>query len=284
MIPLRPSTDDERRHFVRYTRTQQWPLLARYPVQDALHTDLLAHMLACPPEAIRSLVGSLRDTMLATATDMMADPSYRAAIGRLPFRDGDRIVAVGDSITADRIGWFELLSASIGLVDFPDVFMHNLGVSGNTTADALERFDLIEAAQPTRVLILLGTNDARSHGRARSYRMVSSSETQRNLAALVDLITQGLNAPVTLITPPAVDQLRISTSFEHAPIHWHDGAIDEIADVVRKVDSDCIDLHAATAAYDRRELLELDGVHPSLPGQRFILARIIEHLVTEAAA
>ena len=39
---------------------------------------------------------------------------------------------------------------------------HNLGLSGNTTADALERFDLLEAFRPTHVLVMLGTNDARA--------------------------------------------------------------------------------------------------------------------------
>ena len=126
-------TDDERRNFVRYTRTRRWPLLERFPVDDRLHTELLAQMLACEPATVRALRQSMADDVRTTATRMMAGLRYRTAVRRLPFGPDDRIVAVGDSVTADRLGWFELLSASVRLAGTAPEAMLNLGLSGDTT-------------------------------------------------------------------------------------------------------------------------------------------------------
>lgn len=268
----------EARTFLRYTRTRSWPMLQRFPVGDDTHAELLAGMLASRPETVRSLIRAMREETVAAATRMMADDGYRAAVAALPFRPDERIVAVGDSITADRLGWFDLLGASMRMTGRPGPALVNLGVSGNTTADVLERFDLLAAARPSRVLLMLGTNDARGHGRAGRYRMATTEETERNMRALLDLITTDLAAPVTVITPPAVDQERVDAFFHGAPVSWRATAVAEVAEVVRKAAPDALDLHEATRAGDVAALLEADGVHPSPAGQRFILTRVVDHL------
>jgi acyl-CoA thioesterase I len=280
----RSYTDAERRQFVRYTHTRRWPMLARFPVGDALHEELLDQMLAAPAEIGRGLVAEMAEQTRATAAEMLTGRAYREALRALPFRPGDRIVAVGDSVTADRRGWFELLSASAALAGEPASEMINLGVSGNTTADVLERFDLLESARPSRVLLMLGTNDARAHGRTVSHRMVTAAETERNIRVLVDLITGELGAEVTVITPPAVDQRRIDTFFAGSPVRWQAADIAEVAQVVRKAVPDALDLHTRTGTGD--DVLEADGVHPTPAGQRLILTHIVDHLVrgtTESA-
>ncbi|WP_433790707.1 SGNH/GDSL hydrolase family protein [Actinoplanes sp. CA-252034] len=275
MNPAQSYTDDERRHFLRYTRTAQWPMLQRFPIDDDGHLGLLAGMLASRPDTIGSMIRAMHEQTRATAARMLADDQHRSAVAALPFRAGDRIVAVGDSITADRLGWFELLAASVG----PDAAtLVNLGVSGDTTADVLERFDTLETAGPSHVLLMIGTNDARFHGRDRPYRMATVAETERNLRALTDLITRQLGATITVITPPAVDQDRIDAYFGDAPVHWTAEAVAEVADVVRKTAPDAIDLHEATRTGQPAGFLESDGVHPTPAGHRFILRRLLHHL------
>jgi len=276
-------SDDQRREFIRYTRTRRWPMLARYPIDDALHLQLLAQMLACAPDHIRDLVADLDATARDTATDMLADPEFAASLAGLPWRDGDRVVAVGDSITADRLGWFEMLAAAMrraGTAPGPSLL--NLGVSGNTTADVLERFDLLEAARPTVVLMMLGTNDARAHGRRHGHRMASPRETERNLRALVDIVVGEFGATVRLITPPAVDQNRSTAFFTDMPLRWHAETVAEVADVVRAIDPDSVDVHEAMLAHGLDGLMEADGVHPSLTGQRFLLGTVATRLAASA--
>jgi len=270
------SVEAERRQFARYTHTRRWPMLQRFPVAGELHDDLLAQMMSCSVPAARAVVDGLAAEVRDTARQMLDDGVFRDRLRALPFRPGDRIVAVGDSITADRLGWFELLAAASALAGAPGGEMVNLGVSGNTTADVLERFDLLEAARPTHVLLMLGTNDVRAHGRAAGHRMVTGSETERNLRALVDLIAGELGAAITAITPPAVDQDRIDAFFASAPVRWHSADVAEVADIVLKVAPGALDLHAATRAGGA--LLESDGVHPTPAGQRLILTHVVDHL------
>jgi len=276
-------TDAERREFIRYTDTRRWPLLGRFPVGEELHCELLAQMLGCSRETVRSIVGDFAGQARHTAEEMLADRRFRDSIGALPFGPRDRVVGVGDSVTADRLGWFELLSAAVTLGGQPAGELVNLGVSGNTTADVLERFDLLEAARPSHVLLMLGTNDARSHGRAVAFRMVSATETERNLRAIIDLVIAGLGAGVTVITPPAVDQRRIDTSFAEAAVGWRADDVAEVAGIARKVAPAGVDLHGLTRDHVGGDFLEADGVHPTPAGQRLILARVVAHLAERPA-
>jgi acyl-CoA thioesterase I len=277
-----PLTDHDRRQFVRYTRTERWPMLERHPVAAAIHHDLLAGMLAVPPEQVAADVEAMRAEAGRAATELLGDPRLRAAVEALPFGAGDRIVAFGDSITADRVGWFEVLTAAVGLTGTAGFTLHNLSLSGSTTADALERFDLLEAARPTRVLVMLGSNDARQHGRTAGHRMATAHATERNLRALTDLVTGDLQAEVTLITPPAVDGRTIADFFAGLPLSWDVTAVAGIAALIRDIDPGCIDLHAAMESRGLRGLLENDGVHPTPAGQRFILATVLHSLTRTA--
>ncbi|MFI5952134.1 SGNH/GDSL hydrolase family protein [Cryptosporangium sp. NPDC051539] len=283
MINTSVYSDEERRHFLRYTRTRQWPMLGRFPVADAAHTGLLAEMLACAPGVVDELISSLEDELRTVASQLLDDEAYRDAIRSLPWRPEERVVAVGDSITADRLGWFELLAATLTRGDRPTPTLVNLSVSGNTTADVIERFDLLEAAAPSRVLLMLGTNDARAHGRAGGHRMATPGETGRNLLALRRLLGDDLGAEVTMITPTAVDQGRVDEFFADAPVHWSASAVAEVAAVVRQADPDAIDLHDATRGAATSNL-EADGVHPTVAGQRFILTRVLERLSVRPGA
>lgn len=280
MSPHRIAESDPRSLFVRYTHTQRWPLLVRHPVSPALHHQLLAQMVGSSSEELDDLIAGLSQEVERQAETLMADDGFRSMILALPFRDGDRVAAVGDSITADRLGWFELLRAAMRIAGRTGVRLENFGISGNTTADVLERFDLIEAFQPTHVLMMLGTNDARSHGRRVECQMASAAEVGRNLEALSEMIVKDLGAALTVVTPSAVDPTRIRTFFRDLPLRWHAEAVAEVADVVRALDSTCVDVHAAMCEVGVGRLVEADGVHPSRQGQELILSSILRQLTT----
>lgn len=277
-----PMTDDERTRFVRFTRPERWPLLDRFPVSGDLHDRILAEILVDSTDEVRRRRDGLRSRAHDGAATLLADPGYRAALRRLPFHGGDRVAALGDSLTADRLGWFELLTHTMRLAGYPGVATHNLGLSGDTTADALERFDLLEAFRPTHVLVMLGTNDARRHGRAVGHRMVTAAETRRNLGVLEDLIRGTLHARAVFVTPPPADQASIDRSFAGDTVRWSAADLDEVAGQVREVSPDHVDLHRVLRRLPDRSWLDDDGVHLSAYGQRVAAAAVAAGLARPA--
>jgi lysophospholipase L1-like esterase len=279
VIAPTPPGEHETAYLLRFTQPERWSPLARHPVAPGLVDELVVRLLDSSPPEVRSTCRRLEEAVATGTEALMRESEYRAAVQRIPFADGETVAAVGDSLTADRVGWFELLGASLRAAGRTAVRTINLAASGDTTADALERLDILAAARPTHVLLMLGTNDARRHGWRRRHRMITARETARNLSALSAVITDELGAALTMITPPPADQRRATAFFAESALGWHAGDIDEIADIVRDGSSDCVDLNAALReSCDPDRMLEADGVHLSPHGQRAATKIIVAHL------
>jgi hypothetical protein len=59
--------------------------------------------------ALHAAVEHLDGQRAAAAHELAADPQVTADLTRVPFRPGQRLVAIGESATADRLSWFEIL-------------------------------------------------------------------------------------------------------------------------------------------------------------------------------
>lgn len=198
---------------------------------------------------------------------------------RLPFAAGDRILALGDSITDDSLSWAYHLQAYLDLRRPSDgIRVVNAGITGNTTQEAVARIDLISAARPTWVIQMLGTNDARRHGSIRA-RMQSIEETRRNLGLLADLIAAETEAVHVCLTPPPVVEADADVwePFQQESITWREADVAEIADAVRAHDGIVVDVHTQLRGAPAGWLLP-DGVHPTLVGQRLILESVLREL------
>jgi acyl-CoA thioesterase-1 len=91
----------------------------------------------------------------------------------------DTIVAFGDSLV-EGVGsssGHDFVSLLSGMIGKPII---NLGVSGNTTADALARIDKVTEKKPGIVLVLLGGNDY--------LKRVPQEETFANLDKIVETL------------------------------------------------------------------------------------------------
>lgn len=206
----------------------------------------------------------------------LVDPEFAT---RLPFAPGDRILALGDSITDDSLSWAHQLQAYLDLHRAADgIRVVNAGITGNTTQEAVARIDLIAAARPTWVIQMLGTNDARRHGSLRA-RMQSIEETRRNLWLLAELIAVETGATHVCLTPPPVVEADADAwePFQQERITWREADVAEIADAVRAHDGTVVDVHARLRSAPEGWLLP-DGVHPTLMGQRLILETVLREL------
>jgi acyl-CoA thioesterase I len=219
---------------------------------------------ALTDDDLARLCGTDAATYRALANDMSAEAG-RAAAG-LPRVPG-RILALGDSLTDDLGSWAEILRhAGAEIV--------NGGLSGDTTAGARVRLARLLSTAPQHAIVLLGTNDARRHGRDGEPMLVSHEETRRNLRAL-DAALRRACARVIWVTPPPV----ADPALGEPDLIWHLRDVAAKAELVRELDPHAVDLWPGwTAAH-----LSPDGLHPSGAGQLLIARSIASRSVVSAA-
>lgn len=265
----------------RYTHFELLPVLARAEITPELLHKLNGAFIGWEPERLAQLRSRHQEQIDASAADLLQDPRIRAAVGRIPFAPGDRIAIVGDSITADSLGWAYLLAAVLAQSGRTDLTVLNLAVSGHTTHDAIAMFDLVAQSRPDWILQMLGTNDARRHGAQAQVRMLSSLETSRNLESLKDLVRLETNARLITLTPAPMNQAMFDSNPAAIPdIMWRDADIDEIAEITRRltIGAAIIDIHRHLQGFNEHELYLPDGVHPTLTGQKAIAIAVIQGL------
>lgn len=168
-------------------------------------------------EAIAGLIGfeedelnKLRDRFASNAkqaaVELLEDPEVAEWIEKLPFEDGDTIVALGDSITDDLQGWFPIFRhvLEIGLEGTEYKFV-NSGISYNTSTDALKRLnrDVLEQ-EPDWVIVALGTFDAQRLDVAPNRVLVSLADYWENLNNIEANVSEVTENPLIWMTPPPV--------------------------------------------------------------------------------
>jgi lysophospholipase L1-like esterase len=207
------------------------------------------------------------------ALRLARSPSVRAALETLAHQ---RVVAYGDSLTADALSWAEILKRTLKLVSATrGVRLDNLGVGGDTTVHLISRLPDVVAAAPDLVVVLVGTNDARRHGAAARSMLVTDRETERNLALLTRLLRDETGAALVLVTPPPVLEERIVRAplFAREHVTWREADVARKAALVGDAHDWVLDSRAVLSAPLERLLLA-DGLHLSLRGQER-LARLI---------
>lgn len=267
------------RHVARFLHPGKTLMLARAALGRGVEERLSAAIGGCDVGTYRRVMAELDEATRASAAAYAATPGVADLLVALPFRPGQRIVALGDAITDDACSWAEQLRALLDAAG-AGVTVLNLGVTGATTHDHLARADLLAAARPDWVLQMLGTNDVRRHGRLGRARMLSLGETVENLVKLEHLVTSEAEAKLVRLTPPPVVQTRAAAwrPFRAQEVAWRQDEVAELAEAVLELDPAAVDVHAAFLRAPHHEDLLPDGVHPSIEGQRLILDELVRAL------
>ncbi len=204
-----------------------------------------------------------------------------------PLAKGDRIVFLGDSITAGgggAKGYITLIHNALA-EKFPDLGIEtvNAGISGHRVPDLQRRLDHdVLAKKPTIVFIYIGINDVWHWHKAADGKMVGGTPTEKYEEGLKDIIgkIKAASARVILCTPSTIGEKAHGTN-------ERDKMLDEYSDISRKVAADTgvqlCDLAKAFIAYDKDHnpqdkangVLTADGVHLNDAGNRFVADQML---------
>jgi lysophospholipase L1-like esterase len=181
---------------------KQFPLL---PGAQTLRGQ--AAFIGIDEKELSELRSGYANTAKKAALDMLKDDVVLEYMDNLPFKPTDTIMVIGDSITDDAQGWFEIFSnvLSIGMDDAEFRFV-NAAVYNSTSLDALRRVDRdLGLNSPHWVIVALGSHDSQKlHGVGEHRTLVSLAEFWENISAIESMVNEVTSNPIIWITPPPV--------------------------------------------------------------------------------
>jgi acyl-CoA thioesterase-1 len=176
-------------------------------------------------------------------------------------------VGVG-ALDPETGGWAPRVRAALP----PDTQYINLGVSGATLRDVVERqLPQAQAAHPDLVILWPGINDLRAFG--------SLGTFQQRLDQIVSTLSTGSTQVIVLNIP----QLQLLPVFAFVPPAVLDGIIRDwngaIAAVVERYDATLVDLYDGSLELAQHpEYVSSDGFHPSDAGYQRIAELILAEI------
>ncbi len=213
-----------------------------------------------------------------------------------PLKKNDRIVFLGDSITAagPRPGGYITLSAEAVAKAYPDLNIELIGagIGGHKVPDCQKRLDKdVLQKKPTIVFIYIGINDVWhwTHPRvvARGKKGTTPEDFESGLRDMIKKIN-AVGARVILCTPTVIGEKPDGTNPE-------DKRLDQYSDISRKVaketGSQLLDLRKGFIAYLKEHnpknaskgILTSDTVHMNPAGNQLIAKFVLEALQVHAS-
>lgn len=257
----------------------------KYPFLPGADNDEgLARLHGLPLELYREGRRAFVWQVQEVADELLGDSGFREAIETIAVPAGGTIAVIGDSLTDDFQSWFEILARAFELARPADsVRFVNLAISGDTTAALHGMVVRAAATQPSWLLCLIGTNDARVQGH-HGEPCTSLAEVQRNLEAVAVYARRNTAANWVWITPSGVDEQRIRGDWllNRFQAFWPNEAVHAIADLIVARPEPAVDLRPqfASASLDP---YSIDGLHWSIEGQKVAAAAIARELARLSA-
>lgn len=212
-------------------------------------------------------------------------PSAKAA-DAIPLKQGDRIVFLGDSITAGGAGQNGYITFIRTALEkkYPDKKIECIGagISGNKVPNLQARVDKdVVAKKPTIVVIYIGINDV-WHGEKDPARGTTPEKFTEGLKEVIGKISAG-GARVVLCTPTVIGERK-------AGANSLDAKLDQYSELSRSLAKELnlqlcdlrkafVDHIAANNPEDKEKgILTSDRVHLNLAGNKFVAETMLKTL------
>lgn len=220
------------------------------------------------------------------AVELLEDEEVSYWLDQLPFLGNETIVALGDSMTDDRQGWFSILCNVLDIaVPDADFKFINSGISYNTTTDALKRLNRdVLAHNPDWVFIALGTFDMQRLDVAPHRTLTSLADYWENIKTMETVLMEKVDNPLVWITPPPV----ISDMMDEMPLFnfkLYEKDLHQVREILFGKQGYIIDPKGTRMGDEQPEAWNYlsDGLHPSLSGHVNTVKEVLRHITQTKA-
>jgi lysophospholipase L1-like esterase len=197
------------------------------------------------------------------------------------FKDGDRVIVLGDSITEQHLysNYLEMWTVT----RFPTwhITFRNVGIGGDRSTGGNSRFQRdIAAFKPTAMTVDFGMND----GNYQQFKEPAYKTYMNGLQGIADKAKKA-NIRVAWITPSPVEKKEDGPAMQgyNETLEKYSAGVKEIAEKNGGLFVD--QFHPFVAALDKARAVEAskrigggDAVHPGPPGQALMAAEILKGL------
>jgi acyl-CoA thioesterase-1 len=248
--------------------------LGSMPGAAALSEAVRAALLGLPSDVYAAEQARMLRGAKAAARELASESAVTAMLERLPLKEGARIIAFGDSHTSDPQSWAAILNE---LLTARGLSVAINAAPGETTTHGLIRIGEVVAKQPDWILLLIGGNDARTQGPKPTKTLVDHQETVRNLRDLHQRASLETKARCLWITPPAVNEERVSSHWglSRFGVRFRNEDVGRVAAALRDLGAPTVDLFSILGTPPAPELLMDDGLHLTLAGQKRLAFEIL---------
>jgi acyl-CoA thioesterase-1 len=277
--PAGEAVDPQTLSLVQYVHPEK----AYFWVPGMSNEAVLASLYDLDLAAYQALEADFAAAARGAAEELLAEPGFAEKVDSLPFAPDSLVVAVGESDTDSLQSWFEILRHLLEIQRPQDGSrLVNLGISAQTTTQALSRILQPLGQQPDWIICGLGGNDAVRTGPEPTITLVSIEETKRNLAEMRRLAGLVTDAQWVWLTRPPIDETRMEAyeGFRMGvlPFVWRNADIDAINAWMHEQPEMVVDLQAAFGDPVPVDYQEPDGLHPTLAGHQAIAREFVARL------
>ena len=242
----------------------------RFPLLPGIHnTKTMADLVGLDEEEFKKLRNNFEQNARQAANELLKSDEVLAWVDQLPFKKNDTIVVLGDSITDDLQGWFEILRYVLELtIPEADMNLINSGVSSDTSSDALKRLNSdVLYYEPDWVIVALGTFDAQKLYVSPERCLVSLADFWENLNDIERNVKAVTDNPVVWMTPAPV----VTEMMQQAPVFEYsieESDMSQYREVISTKTGYIVDPTGERMGGNPPEAWNYlgDGVHPSITG------------------
>ena len=185
--------------------------------------------------------------------------------------NGKKVLFVGDSLTADRLGYRGIVTKAAKLTGY------NAAISGAISTDMFRYLkDHIQKFNPDIVSIMIGTNDSLII--ADEKNLVSKEEYDCNLEKIID-ISKESGAKIIISTIPPTDEERFKSPNKSNNNHNIGIYCDIIRNKAKKYGIILNDFAEFVKVLSLEQIIEDDGIHLTKQGQVYLAESWLNALV-----